>query len=73
MHRQHVCRAGTKKGRGGKEGSKEKGEEKQEKKKHGDTVPPRLSLSAGFTWIGLFICDREKERKQITKKLVSVL
>jgi hypothetical protein len=24
-------------------------------------LPPRLSLSAGFTWIGRFICNRTQE------------
>lgn len=32
------------------------------------TVPPRLSLSAGFTWIGLFICDRERKEEQIIER-----
>lgn len=71
-----------------REGSKDRGEGK-EGRKDGHTVPPRLSLSAGFTWIGLFICDREREReakrghiiekeerkgrKQETKKPVSIM
>lgn len=43
------------------EGSKEgRGEERKEE----HTVPPRLSLSAGFTWIGLFICYTEKEKRR---------
>lgn len=33
-------------------------------RKEGNTVPPRLSLSAGFTWIGLFICDRDRKRSK---------
>lgn len=44
-----------------KEGSKEGG---RKRRKEGHTVPPRLSLSAGFTWIGLFICDRERKRSR---------
>lgn len=59
--RQHAWRARTKNGSGGKKGNKE-----------GRTVPPRLSLSAGFTWIGLFICDIER-RKQETKNPVSIM
>lgn len=46
-----------------REGSKDRGEGK-EGRKDGHTVPPRLSLSAGFTWIGLFICDRERKRSK---------
>lgn len=42
------------------QGEKEKGR----KEGRAYTVPPRLSLSAGFTWIGLFICDRERGRQR---------
>lgn len=65
-----------------KEGSKDSGGGRK-RRKEGRTVPPRLSLSAGFTWIGLFICDREKETnkrkeeriggKPETKKPVSIM
>lgn len=32
-------------------------------RKTGRTVPPRLSLSAGFTWMGLFICDGRRKTR----------
>lgn len=36
---------------------------KGSKKERGRTVPPRLSLSAGFTWMGLFICDGGRQTR----------
>lgn len=51
-----------------KEGSKGKGSLGRGEKEEAHTVPPRLSLSAGFTWIGLFICDRERTDEQITER-----
>lgn len=38
--------------------------DRMKSRKEGNTVPPRLSLSAGFTWIGLFICDRDRKRRK---------
>lgn len=59
MHGQRVCGAGTKEGREGREKGREGGSRKGK-----ETVPPRLSLSAGFTWMGLFICDTETKRSK---------
>lgn len=61
--RQHVCKAGDKR----EEGKEEEMREGRERRK-GGTVPPRLSLSAGFTWIGLFICDRDRKRRRTNNR-----
>ena len=54
----HCCIAAW--GTGGKEG--EEGAETSGPSREGgwrrQLLPPRLSLSAGFTWIGRFICNR---------------
>lgn len=34
------------------------------------SLPPRLSLSAGFTWIGRVICGRERERERKKERLM---
>lgn len=52
---------GTKEGR---ERGREGWERKEGSRKGKETVPPRLSLSAGFTWMGLFICDTETKRSK---------
>lgn len=60
--RQHVCKAGIKR--------EERGRDQRRKRRRnkGQTVPPRLSLSAGFTWIGLFICDRDRKRRRTNNR-----
>lgn len=49
-------------GQGGKEGGGREGSETSGPSREGgwrrQLLPPRLSLSAGFTWIGRFICNR---------------
>lgn len=46
---------------GPEEGKEIKVERKTRQKGY---IPPRLSLSAGLTWIGLFICDRDRKRSK---------
>lgn len=61
-----TLKKGTSTGNGDTDLERQEGGERNKKgrrKKRSGNLPPLLSLSAGFTWIGLFICVTEREER----------